>query len=69
MSTLIVNVKTTKKCAFCKNWYDPTNSAIEPRNPKINLWKIKDTNQKSTCMKKNLKMYANSFCSNYECKL
>lgn len=21
---------TSKKCAFCKNWYDPANSAIKP---------------------------------------
>ena len=20
---------TSKKCAFCKNWYDPANSAIK----------------------------------------
>ena len=22
---------TSQKCAFCKNWYDPTNAAIKPR--------------------------------------
>lgn len=36
------NIKTIKKCAFCKYWYDPTNSAISPRSPKINLWEYDD---------------------------
>ena len=63
MSSLIVNIKNTRKCAFCKYWYDPTNSAIEPRSPKINLWKIKDSNQKCMCVKKNIQMPATAFCS------
>lgn len=70
MSSMVVNIKNTRKCAFCKNWYDPTNSAIEPRTPKINLWEIKDTNQKCLCLKRNYKMQAGAFCSSdYECKL
>ena len=30
----IADIKTrgAVKCAFCKNWYDPTNSAIKPRS-------------------------------------
>ena len=63
MSSLTVNIKSIKKCAFCKNWYDPTNSAIEPRSPVIGLWTIKDTNQKCLCVKKNIQMSANAFCS------
>ena len=31
MSSTVINAKTSKKCAICKNWYDPTNSAIEPK--------------------------------------
>lgn len=70
MSSLVVNVKIVKKCAICKNWYDPTNSAIEPRNPKIGLWKIKDTNQKCVCLKKNYLISANAFCSrDFESKI
>lgn len=70
MGSLIVNVKICKKCAFCKNWYDPTNSAIEPKSPVIGLWKIKDTNQRCKCLKKNIDMMANSFCSNnFESKI
>ena len=28
----MINIKNTKICAFCKYWYDPTNSAIKPKN-------------------------------------
>ena len=63
MSSLVVNIKHIKKCAFCKNWYDPTNSAIAPKAPNIGLWEIKDTNQKCMCIKKNIQMSANAFCS------
>lgn len=31
MASTVVNIKYTKKCALCKNWYDPTNSAIDQR--------------------------------------
>lgn len=63
MSSCVVNVKYMKKCAFCKNWYDPTNSAIMPKSPAIGLWEIKDTNKKCLCMKKNIQMPASAFCS------
>lgn len=59
----IVNIKTIKRCAFCKNWYDPTNSAIAPKSPAIGLWEIKDINQKCMCLKKNILMSSNAFCS------
>ncbi len=63
MASTIVNIKHINKCAFCKYWYDPTNSAIAPRSPAIGLWEIKDVNQKCLCTKKNIKMLANAFCS------
>lgn len=70
MSSTVVNIKNIKKCAFCKHWYDPTNSAIAPKSPSIGLWEIKDTNQKCLCLKKNIKMPATAFCSSgYEAKL
>ena len=62
MPSLIVNIRQIKKCAFCKYWYDPTNSAIEPKSPAIGLWQIKDINQMCMCMKKNIKTQANAFC-------
>ena len=70
MSFTVINVKYTKKCAFCKNWYDPINSAIAPKSPAIGLWEIKDVNQKCMCLKKNIQMPANGFCSSdYERKI
>lgn len=64
----IVNIKTTKKCAFCKHWYDPTNSVIFPKHPKCNVWEIKDEGKKM-CLKKNYNMPATAYCNQYECKL
>ena len=63
MPSTIVNVKTIKKCAFCKHWYDPTNSAIAPKSPAIGLWEIKDVNKKCLCTKKNIPMIAVGFCN------
>ena len=70
MASTVVSVKHTKKCALCRNWYDPTNSAISPEAPAIGLWKIKDVNQQCMCMRKNVKMPANAFCSSeFESKI
>ncbi len=70
MSSVIVNIKNNKKCAFCKYWYDPTNSAIAPKSPALGVWEIKDIKQKCMCLKKNIPTAANAFCSlNYISKL
>ena len=39
---MVCNCKQVKRCAFCKHWYDPTSSAIVPKQPRINLWEIKE---------------------------
>lgn len=62
------NIKATKKCAFCKYWYDPTNSCINPKAPKVNLWEF-DMSAKKKCLKRNTDMVAGSYCKNYECKV
>lgn len=64
-----INIRTDKKCAFCKYWYDPTNSAIIPKSTFACLWEIKDVNQKSSCIKRNVQTLASSLCFKYECKL
>lgn len=64
----VFNIKNCRKCAFCKNWNDPSNSAIKPRSPKINLWSV-DDKQKEMCLKKNVLMSATAYCQQYECKL
>ncbi len=64
----VVNIKTAKKCAFCKYWYDPSNSAISPRSPGINLWEFDDKCKKK-CLQRNYNMSASAFCGKYECKV
>ncbi|MBQ3544741.1 MAG: hypothetical protein IJA34_07130 [Lachnospiraceae bacterium] len=63
-----INIKSLKKCAFCKYWYDPTNSAIQPHLPNANVWKY-DMNAKQMCLKTNREMKASSGCGRYECKV
>ncbi|MCF0128438.1 MAG: hypothetical protein HUJ70_07685 [Pseudobutyrivibrio sp.] len=63
-----INIKNAKRCAFCKYWYDPTNSAIVPKSPKINMWQFNEK-AKMKCLKKNFETKASAFCLDYECKL
>lgn len=63
------NVKTSKKCAFCKYWYDPANSHIAPVLPRYGQWEF-DSKAKERCMLTNSRfMLANQFCSKFECKI
>lgn len=62
------SVKTGKKCAFCKHWYDPTNSYIRPKNPLVNQWEF-DFNAKCQCLKRGVETKSVSFCPHYECKV
>ncbi len=57
-----------KKCAFCKFWYDPTNSAIRPKNPVTGIWEY-DGNIQKKCLINNGMRKATMWCSKYECKL
>lgn len=63
-----IKCKSNGKCAFCKNWYDPTNSAIEPQAPKSGFWKFNEK-QKAKCLKTGLEQPAFATCKYYECKL
>ena len=66
------NVKGNQKiCAFCKYWYDPTNSAISPKNPYMGIWEY-DREATSKCLihKSPTKCPAHSSgCSDYVCKI
>lgn len=63
------NVKSARCCAFCKYWYDPTNSAISPKAPNINLWEF-DNSIRNKCLQKNIEILASSApCPKYECKV
>ena len=62
------NLKTQKFCAFCKHWYDPTNSNIRPTNPRLSLWEF-DSTAKCMCMKRNHEMKGGERCGYYDCKI
>ena len=64
----VYNAKTVKKCAFCKYWWDPACSLIEPVAPKANKWEIKKR-EKRMCIKTNLNTLSDYVCAGYECKL
>lgn len=61
------NSKSKKICAFCKHWYDPTNSAIKPHAPKLNIW-IYDDKVEKMCMKRGFEMRSGKFCGAFENK-
>lgn len=63
-----IDIRHYKKCAFCKHWYDPTNSAIAPKYPQRSIWEL-DQKAKKKCLKTNIEKTAASFCSRYEPKL
>ena len=65
----IINITRIHKCAFCKFWYDPTNSCISPNAPRQRMWNIHDINQTNRCLKRNLDMRAFASCPQYICKL
>ena len=65
------NLKHCKYCCICKYWYDPTNSAIAPVAPNINMWGVATDmyNDRKKCIKANLPKSAVDSCSRFECKL
>ena len=68
VSMIQINIKHVKRCATCKYWYDPTNSAVEPRAPRLNLWRI-DDKCKKMCLRRNYEMSGGAYCNEHECKL
>lgn len=58
---------SSKVCAFCKSWYDPTNSAIKPKTGK-GFWEF-DTKIKCKCRERNVITRAIQTCSKYEAKI
>lgn len=54
-------------CAFCKHWYDPTNSAITPLHG--NWWEF-DRGKEARCMKSvGLKTKGRHSCGKFELKI
>lgn len=59
--------KTQKYCAFCKNWYDPTNSAIRPKVGEV--WEYDNYVQKRCLVLKIQKFASTGGCKEYRCKI
>ncbi len=66
----IVNQKdnSIRKCAFCKHWYDPTNQAIRPKNPRIGFWEY-NPRLKNQCLSRGMETESFYGCNRFECKL
>lgn len=54
------------RCAFCKYWYDPTNSVIDLKYAKI--WEY-DPMVRKQCQLKNMKTIAQGTCSKFVSKI
>ncbi len=69
-SWMTVNAKTesTKKCAFCRNWYDPTNSAIRPKSPSVGIWEF-DPAVMKPCIVRPGERKAFYCCPDFICKI
>lgn len=58
-----------RRCAFCKHYYDPTNSVISPKRGMKDMWEYQ-TQIKKPCLKRNnMEVASQSVCPKYECKL
>lgn len=68
MNQVNINSRLGNKCAFCKHWYDPTNTAINPKVPNIGLWEY-DSKIEKKCLLKNINMKAFVGCNKFESKL
>lgn len=68
MYEINIKSKMMKKCAFCKHWYDPTNSAINPKVPNMGIWEY-DSNARKKCLIKNTEQKGGEFCKRFEIKI
>lgn len=69
MSKMIANENnyaSIKKCAFCQNWYDPTNSAIDLKYGKI--WEY-DPQIHKRCRVNNANTRSSHTCSKFISKI
>ena len=58
-----------RRCAFCKNFYDPTNDAISPKRGMKDVWEYQ-TQINKPCLKiNNMETVSQNVCPKYECKL
>ena len=65
---MTTNINMVKNCAFCKYWYDPTNSAIKPVAAHQNMWAYEDRALRK-CIKTNTDKPAYASCARFESKM
>lgn len=58
-----------KKCAFCKHFYDPTNSTINPKRGTKGVWEYESHIKKPCIAKNNIIVASHQTCPKYECKI
>jgi len=63
---MLGNSKKNKWCCFCKYWYDPTLSALKPKQGR-DLFEV-DINKKNKCLERNLVTQALSTCPKFSGK-
>ena len=68
MQLVNCNNLSIRKCAFCKNWYDPMNASIQPKDTRAGFWMF-DSNAKAKCMLTNIDMPGFAFCGKFVCKI
>lgn len=68
MQTLTLHKNTRGVCAFCRHWYDPTNSHIAPKHINTDVWEY-DRDARCKCRLTNIDKFASSNCPKYECKI
>ena len=63
----IANIKSTRICAFCRNWYDPANAAIVPKAPQAGFFEY-DPSIRNKCMLTGLEQSSWASCGKFSCK-
>lgn len=58
-----------RKCAFCTNFYDPTNSVINPKKGLKGAWEYEKNVKKPCRERSNRDVLSQSFCNKFECKV
>lgn len=56
------------KCAFCRYWYDPTNSALIAKNPAAGFWEY-NPRMRNRCSMMNAETAGCQTCGKFEMKM
>lgn len=58
-----------KRCAFCKNWYDPVNEAVAPKKGMPDVWEYSVGIKKPCTAKANTLTPSQNCCPKFQCKV